>query len=110
MLTVSLHGIKLHAIVGLYPEERIIGNNFITDVDLFLDDALPWFYADYTLIRETVAAVFAEEDELLETVVAKIHAALRITFPPAQKIRVSVKKLNPPMPTEVAYAMVSYEA
>ena len=35
MLTVSLHKIELHALVGLYEEEQIHGNNFEIDVDLF---------------------------------------------------------------------------
>ncbi len=109
MLTVSLHAIKLHAIVGLYPEERVFGNDFEIDVDIWLPDVQPWFFADYTLIRQTVAAVFDEQDELLETCVQKIHARLKDLFPVSEKVRVAVKKMRPPMPTEVGYSMVCYE-
>jgi hypothetical protein len=53
MLTVSLHGIKLYAPYGLYPEENILGNDFEIDVDIFLptfnDRPLP--FVDYTLIH-----------------------------------------------------------
>lgn len=109
MLTVSLHGIKLHAYVGLYPQEKITGNNFETDVDVWLPDTLPWFFADYTIIQKIVAEVFNEKDDLIETCVIKIHTALKKEFPIAEKIRVAIKKLQPPMPGDVAFSMVCYE-
>ena len=109
MLTVSLHGIKIHAPIGLYPEEKIIGNNFETDVDIWLPDTLPWPFADYTLIHKTVAATFMEPAELLETLVYNIHNSLKEHFPFSEKIRVAVRKLNPPMSAEVAYSQVTYE-
>ena len=110
MLTVSLHGIKIHAPHGLYPQEHILGNEFVTDVDIWLPDAQPWPFADYTLIRQIVADVFAQPGQLLETFVANIHAELKENFAESQKIRVAIKKLHPPMPGDVAYAMVCYEA
>ena len=109
MLTVSLHGITIHAPHGLYPQEHILGNTFEVDADLWLPDALPWPYADYTLIHETVATIFAQPGHLLETFVLHIHTALKKQFPFAEKIRVAVRKLNPPMPGSVAYAQVCYE-
>jgi 7,8-dihydroneopterin aldolase/epimerase/oxygenase len=109
MLTVSLHGILLHASVGLYPEEKIYGNDFETDVDIWLPDAQPWPFADYTFIRNIVADVFSRPCDLIETCVAEIHLRLKNEFPMAGKIRVCVKKLRPPMPGQVAYSMVCYE-
>ena len=67
MLTVSLHGIKIHAPHGLYPEEHILGNSFVTDVDIWLPDTLPWPFADYTLIQKTVSATFLQPGQLLES-------------------------------------------
>ncbi len=109
MLTVSLHGIKIYAPHGLYQEEHILGNAFVTDVDLWLSDVLPWPFADYTLIRKIVADTFQVPGQLLETFVLNIHTTLQEQFPAAMKIRVCVKKLNPPMPGETAYAQVCYE-
>ncbi len=109
MLTVSLHGIKLHAPVGLYPQEKILGNDFETDVDVWLPDTQPWPYADYTIIQSTVANTFKEPELLLETLVYSIHNQLKASFPFALKIRVAIRKLNPPMPGQVGYAMVCYE-
>lgn len=109
MLCVSLHGIKIIAPHGLYPQEHILGNIFETDVDIYLPDTLPWPFADYTLIQKTVAHIFNQPGQLLETFVLNIHNALLDLFPMAERVRVAVKKLNPPMPGEVAYSMVCYE-
>jgi dihydroneopterin aldolase len=94
----------------LYPEEQLFGNDFEIDVDVWLPEVKPWYFADYTLIRKIVAEVFEHKEELIETCVQKIHTALKIQFPVAPRIRVVVKKLHPPMPGDVAYSMVSYEA
>lgn len=109
MLTVSLYGIKLIAPVGLYPQEHILGNNFEVDVDISLPDARPWPFADYTLIHKIVNDTFRKEGQLLETFVYNIHSGLREQFPFAEKIRVAVRKLNPPMPGQVAWSQVCYE-
>jgi dihydroneopterin aldolase len=110
MLTVALHGIKIYAPHGLYPEEHILGNVFETDVDIWLPDTTPWPFADYTLIQKIVADAFLQPGLLLETFVLNIHSKLKEHFPIAEKIKVAVRKLNPPMPGEVAYAQVCYES
>ncbi len=109
MLTVSLHGIKIHAPIGLYPQEHILGNIFETDVDIWLPDAQPWPYADYTIIHSTVTSVFNQPGQLLESFVLNIYNALKVQFPLSEKIRVAVRKLNPPMSGQVAWAQVCYE-
>lgn len=109
MLTVSLHGIKIHAPIGMYPEERILGNMFEIDVDVWLPDTHPWPFTDYTLIQKTVSAIFKQPGELIETFVYDIHDALRQQITKAEKIRVAIRKLHPPMEGDVAYAQVCFE-
>lgn len=109
MLTVSLHGIKIHAPIGLYEEEKIFGNDFETDVDLWLPDELPWPFADYSIVYKVVADVFAQPAELLEVVVANIYEELKRSFPFAGKIRVAVRKMSPPVGGPVAWSQVCYE-
>ena len=111
MLTVSLHGINLYAPIGLYAEELILQNSFIVDVDISIATTpgkdLP--FADYGIINETVQLVFNRGAQLLETLVLEIHKILAVRFQEAQKIRVSIKKMQPPMPGTQEYAMVVYE-
>jgi 7,8-dihydroneopterin aldolase/epimerase/oxygenase len=109
MLSVSLHGIVIKAPIGLYPEEKIVGNTFETDVDIWLPDVQPWPFADYSIVHQTVHSVFAAPHELIETVVFDIHTILAAQFPFAQKIRVAVRKLAPPLSGQVAFSQVCYE-
>ncbi len=110
MLQVSLHGIEIHAPIGLYPEEKVHGNMFETNVDIWLPDEQPWPFADYTEVNKVVNDVFAKGGDLLEAVVYDIHTSLKTLFPFAEKVRVQVKKLKPPMPGAVGYAAVVYES
>ena len=111
MLTVSLHGIKLHAKIGLYPEEKITGNDFEIDVDVFVNTqgSTEFPFIDYTIIRQIVAEVFQQPGELLETFVALIHGRLKEKFLQAESIKVAVRKLNPPIEGEINYAQVCYD-
>lgn len=109
MLTVSLHKIKLTAPHGLYPQEHILGNTFEVDADVQLPDAQPWPYADYTIIHRVVNEVFHKEGQLLETFVYNIHSALKTEFPFALSVKVTVRKLNPPMTGVTGYSQVCYE-
>lgn len=111
MLTISLHGMLLDAPVGLYPEELVLGNAFEVDVDVFTlpqkTDTLP--FVDYTLINKVVRRVFQTAPALLEDCVRLIHQQLAEEFPAANRIRIVVRKMNPPMSGTVRYAQVTYE-
>jgi dihydroneopterin aldolase len=111
MLTVSLHGIKLHAPHGLHPEEAILGNEFEIDVDIYLptSNSKPWPFVDYALIHGIVSNVFNQSGQLLETFVQHIHSAIKLNVPDADKIKVTVRKMHPPLQGDVKYAQVEYE-
>lgn len=111
MLIVSLHGIKLHAPHGLYPQELILGNDFEIDVDIWMpaDNTHPWPFVDYTLIKGIVSNVFEQPNQLLEAFVHNIYAALKLNVPLSQKIKVAVRKMHPPMGGDVHFAQVCYE-
>jgi dihydroneopterin aldolase len=110
MLTVSLHGIKLNAPHGLYPQEQVLGNEFEVDVDVFITaPAQPWPFVDYTLIHSVVTEVFNREGQLLETFVQNIHGTLKEHIAVAEKIRVAVRKLHPPLQGYVNYSQVCFE-
>jgi len=111
MLTVSLHGIKLTAPYGLYEEEHVLENHFEVDADIRMQhvSGYNWPFIDYTRINDIVIAVFNHKAPLLEDFTQTIHAALKQQFPMADKVKVTVRKKNPPMPGEVQYAQVCFE-
>lgn len=111
MITTSLHGIAIHAKIGLYPEEKIKGNDFEIDVDVTAatqdGQALP--FIDYAVIHEIVQACFEQEGELLETFALAIHSQVKLNFTFAEKIKVVIRKLNPPLGKTVKYSQVVFE-
>lgn len=111
MLTVSLHGIRIQAPHGLYPQEQILNNDFEIDVDIQVpvSNSEPWPYVDYTLIHGIVARVFEQPGQLLETFAQTIHSALKMNIPEAGKIKVAIRKMHPPLQGDVHYAQIQYE-
>ncbi|MCB0699965.1 MAG: dihydroneopterin aldolase [Chitinophagales bacterium] len=111
MLTVSLHGIKIHAPIGVYKEEKILDNEFEVDVDVSVPATNPkeFPFIDYTLINKTVSEVFEERHELLEQLIKEIYNKLKAQFPESNKVKIVIRKKNPPMSGEVGYAQVGYE-
>jgi dihydroneopterin aldolase len=111
MLIVSLHSIKIQAPVGLYPEENKLGNNFETDVDITLPttEGQPLPFVDYTLIKNIVDNAFNKGGHLLEALAQHIHADIKKNVPLAEKIRIGIRKMNPPLAGEVKYAQIVYE-
>lgn len=111
MFTVSLHGIKIHAPIGLYPEEKITGNDFEIDIDIrVLNEGqaeLPFW--DYSIIYGIVSGIFRPPGDLLESYVADIHRVLKEEFPQADTVRVAIRKLQPPLGGDVRYSMVTLE-
>ena len=112
MLHVSLHNIHIHAPVGLYSQEQIIHNSFEVDIDVstiaLIDEE--WPLIDYTNLNAIVQDIFLKEEKLLENIVKNIFNAIKTEFPFVQKIKIKVRKLNPPMQGNVGYAQVAFES
>jgi len=112
MVKVALQGVQFFAYHGYYPEERIKGNNFIVDAEVeFLQQQ--HFDTDeiaHTVNYEQLYAIVARHMQtprkLLETVVQSIIDDLKAEYPFAQTIRVGLKKLNPPLPGNVACSFI----
>ncbi len=112
MLTVSVHKLRLHGKHGLYPEEAVLGGWYEVDVDISVAATAEeeWPFLDYTQISRIVQEVFSHPVPLLETLVRSIYAALKSELNLAGPgIRITVRKLHPPMPGDVGYAAVTYE-
>ena len=112
MLTVSLHHIRIRAPHGLYPEEAVRGNDFEVDVDVRLPATIggDWPLIDYTRISEIAHFVMnGDAVPLLEMLAQDIFIRLRAEWPELTHIRVTIRKMRPPMPGDVRYAQVCFE-
>lgn len=108
--TVALKEVKCFAFHGFYPEEQLIGSNFIVDIEtefipIGFDDEL-----SQTVNYEELNAIILEEmkntQKLLETVLHNIVTKIKVFYPFIDTINVSIKKLNPIMLGEVGYSFV----
>lgn len=106
MQKVSLEGVRFFSYHGFYPEEQIIGTEFFID----LDAAFEVFSSGgdeiaNTLNYEQLFQIASEEmcipRKLLETVAHSILDRIRHEFLAVQSIRVSIRKMHPPMGAEI---------
>lgn len=110
MLTVSLSGVRFHAVLGLYPQESFIHNEIEIHIAVAMEadiDNLPLI--DYTILHQIAATAVKEPASLLETVVQRIVTAINGSYP-GSKISVAVRKLHPPMQGIVDYSEVKWES
>lgn len=101
---IHLRGLEFYAYHGVMPEENVLGQRFIIDVDLFLDlvgsgksdkveDTVS--YAEvYEVVRDCVSR---ERHKLLESLAASIAAKILAGFP-CQGVRIEVHKPQAPVP------------
>ncbi|MGA9651975.1 dihydroneopterin aldolase [Pedobacter sp.] len=108
--TVALKDVKCFALHGYYPEEQLTGNHFIVDLEtefspIGFDDEL-----GQTVNYEDLNSIILEEmkitQKLLETVLKNIISKVIKLYPFVEKIDVSIKKLNPPMPGQIGHSFV----
>lgn len=106
ILTVSINGMIIHAHHGLFPQERIVGNDFevsasldvLTDEESVLVDSMEGT-VNYAEIASIIRTVMHEPCELLETVAARIRRAIIGAYPVVFGGTIVVKKLTPPIPS-----------
>lgn len=110
MLKVALHEVKFFAYHGFYPEEQILGNHFLVDAEVTfypnkVDDELA-NTVNYERLHSILIKEMQQPRKLMETLVQEMCDQIQLKFPFVETIRVSVKKLNPPLPGEVKYSFV----
>jgi dihydroneopterin aldolase len=112
MITISLHGAEFFAYHGFYPEEQKLGAMFIVDTEVSfspntdLKDDEIGNTVDYEQLYEIVEKEMKHTRKLIETVAQAIADGTKKKFPLAEKVRVSIKKLNPPLKGRVDYSKI----
>lgn len=100
---IKLEGIEFHAFHGVHDYEQQAGNTFVLDLcvtfplsRLPLEDTIDKA-PDYTILYQLAAEEMNNSSKLLETVALSIHKKTWRNFPDANRVRVSIQKLNPPI-------------
>ncbi|PSL48109.1 dihydroneopterin aldolase [Chitinophaga niastensis] len=113
MLTIALEQATFHAYHGFYPEETIIGNDFVLDIAVRIPGTVPVDdlseTVNYQGIYEVAKTVMAVPRLLLEEVVYELSDVLKQRYPAIQKSIVTLRKMNPPMGASIRNSLVSLE-
>lgn len=111
---ISIKGLKLFAYHGVNPEEKENGQNFVIDLDYYvniaracqmdtLDDTV-----SYAKVVKTIRRVFtAEKYDLIERAAQVIADAVLDEFEDIFKVEITLKKPEAPISTEFDYVAVS---
>jgi 7,8-dihydroneopterin aldolase/epimerase/oxygenase len=104
MALVVLEGMRFHAFHGVYPEEQILGTEYVVNVEVQTGiamaaktDSIEHATVNYETVFQICMAEMAQPRKLIETVVAGIIRRMKRQFPQMMGIKVQVRKLNPPI-------------
>lgn len=103
MARISLEGMRFFAFHGVYPEEQILGTDYLVNVSVETsigeaaktDDLAKT--VNYETIYQAVKIEMEERHDLIETLIEAIVSRLKFQFASLAAVDVSVKKLNPPL-------------
>ncbi len=109
MYKISLKKITSIGFHGIHEHEKTQGNDFITDIDLYIpykkidriEDTV-----DYSIVAAIVKAELDIPTELLESLADRIMRRLMDNYQQVFKITVSIKKINPDVVVDAEYSQV----
>lgn len=111
---ILIKGLKLFAYHGVNPEEKEQGQNFIFDIDLYvnMNKACRSDHVEdtvsYAKVVKTVRRVFtAEKYDLLEKCAQVVSDAILEEYPEVFEVEITLKKPEAPVSAEFEYMGVS---
>jgi dihydroneopterin aldolase len=112
-MIVALHGAEFFAYHGFYPEEQKIGNHFVVDIEVEFTPAADVKDDDLnnTVNYEWLYNMVCEEmkltKKLIETVAQAIIDQTKQQYPFADRVQLTLKKLNPLVGAKTQYSSVT---
>lgn len=114
-LWIGLEGMEFHAHHGVYLEEQMKGGLYLVDVFVFTDASRAEIYDElegtfnYEKIYEVVERRMQEPVKLIERLARKILDDLSAQLAKDDKIRVKIRKLQPPLKGRAGASVVELE-
>ena len=113
---ILIRDLKIFAFHGVNEEEKIDGQNFVFDIDLYVNMTKAC-YSDnvedtvsYAKVIKTVTRVFtAKKYDLLEKAAQITADAILDEYSDVSKVTVTLKKPEPPMKADFSYVGVQIE-
>ena len=100
-IIVGFEQLTIHSTIGLYPEEKILGNTFLIDIQVALDieDNVVVSHIDQTIDYCTLVniskEVFAKGGDLIETSAQQIIQHIIKQFPQSKGVKLRIIKMRP---------------
>lgn len=113
---ILIRNLKIFAYHGVNSEEKVQGQNFILDIDAFVDISVPCktdnvddtvSYAE--IIEETVRIFTSRKDDLVERAAERVSEGLFEKFEKIQALRILLKKPDAPIDADFEYVGVEIE-
>jgi dihydroneopterin aldolase len=110
---ILVRGLRIFAYHGVNPEEKEDGQNFVLDIDAYVDITVPCetdnvedtvSYAK--IIKETVRIFTCRKDDLLERAAERVAQGLFESFDRIQSLRILLKKPEAPIKADFDYVGV----
>lgn len=110
---IIVKNLKIFAYHGVNPEEKEDGQNFVLDIDAYVDISKPCqsdnvddtvSYAK--IIKETVRIFTSQKDDLLERAAQRVADGLFESFGKIEKLRILLKKPEAPIKADLEYVAV----
>ncbi|WP_374164164.1 dihydroneopterin aldolase [Arcticibacter sp. MXS-1] len=103
--TIGLEGVRFFAFHGYYPEEQILGSEFIVDITTgtyLIEDGNDELAdtLNYEHLLEIASDEMKNTRKLLETVALRMLERIRASFPHLDLVVVRIKKLHLSLPGE----------
>ena len=112
MNCIKVNGIRTFSFHGCLEEEKIIGGNYIVNVEVDCDFKTAAKHddlsktIDYVAIKEIVVKQMSIRSKLIESVAYNIVHEIKENFSMANNCRVEIKKINPPIDGDIDYVSV----
>ncbi len=110
---ILIRDLKIFAYHGVNPEEKENGQNFVFDIDLYVNFSRACFSDDiadtvsYAKVIKTVKRIFTEEKyDLLEKAAQIVCDAIFDEYEQVEKIRLTLKKPEAPISAEFGWVGV----
>ena len=115
MALIEIEGMEFYAFHGHFEVEKVAGNRFLVNLKIEadlskagqtdkLEDTLDYQKA-YLAVKEEMAI----SSDLLEHVCHRIINRIKLEFPEAEKVNVTVSKMNPPMGGQIEKVSLTME-
>lgn len=109
---ILLENIRIYAYHGVFPQETLVGNNFIVNLKITADLSKAIESDDlndtisYATVYEIVEQEMAISSKLLEHVAGRIIKSLKKHFSQIDEIKLKISKINPPVKGQVEQASI----